>query len=356
LRRVGLFGLTAIIILLSFGAFAQEGGVRELSLKESVELALENNLDLKSAEHELALSEADYEEARIKNLLNTSIVTLKTAELSLKRAQDSFEETRKQLVLEDVISGYFQVVKAEQKVQIEETSVQEAGQSLKMVKNKFSLGDASALEVMQAEIGFSLARLNFTQAVNDLTLAKMNFNQVLGLPLKTQFQLIDTFSLETLEETLKDSLQKALKNRYEITQAQDSLELAQLKFELTQNDYTAELQKKKALLEREKKKLTLEQLKTRITLEVTQSLLDLGEKEASIQVTTKQKEEKEQVYHITQEQYKQGLITTTDLLDKQIQLTQAKINALEALFNYNLAKRQFVRVLGIGLESTPEQP
>ena len=66
----------------------------------------------------------------------------------------------------------------------------------------------------------------------------------------------------------------------------------------------------------------------------------------------KQEEEKEQIYAITQQQYKQGLITTTDLLDAQIQLTQVKVNALEALFNYNLAKRQFTRVLGIGLEST----
>jgi len=212
LKRVGIFGLTAIIVLLSFGAYAQESGVRELSLKESVKLVLENNLDLKSAEYQLGLTEAEYEEAQINNLLNTSIVTLKTAELSLKRAQDSFEDTRKQLVLEDVISGYFQVVKAEQKIQIEEASLEESQQNLEMVKNKFSLGDANQLDVMQAEIGLSSAQLNLTQAVNDLTLAKMNFNQVLGLPLETQFKLTDTFSLETSEEILEDSIQKALDN------------------------------------------------------------------------------------------------------------------------------------------------
>jgi len=355
LKRVGIFGLTAIIVLLSFGAYAQESGVRELSLKESVKLVLENNLDLKSAEYQLGLTEAEYEEAQINNLLNTSIVTLKTAELSLKRAQDSLEETRKQLVLEDVISGYFQVVKAEQKIQIEEASLEESQQNLEMVKNKFSLGDANQLDVMQAEIGLSLAQLNLTQAVNDLTLAKMNFNQVLGLPLETQFKLTDTFSLETSEEILEDSIQKALDNRYEIAQARYGVELARLKWELTQNDYTAELKKKKAFLELEGEKLDLEQLKTRITLEITQLFLDLGEKETNVEVTRKQEKEKEETYHIAQAQYKAGLITTTDLLDSQIQFTDAQIKSLEALFNYNLAHKQFIRALGIELEKTQEK-
>ena len=355
MRRVGLFGLTTVIVLLSFGAFAQESGVRELSLKESVELALENNLDLKSAEYQLGLTEAEYEEAQINNLLNTSIVTLKTAELSLKRAQDSLEETRKQLVLEDVISGYFQVVKAEQKIQIEEASLEESQQNLEMVKNKFSLGDANQLDVMQAEIGLSLAQLNLTQAVNDLTLAKMNFNQVLGLPLETQFKLTDTFSLETSEEILEDSIQKALDNRYEIVQARYGVELARLKWELTQNDYTAELKKKKAFLQLEGEKLDLEKLKTRITLEITQLFLDLGEKETNVEVTRKQEKEKEETYHIAQAQYKAGLITTTDLLNSQIQFTDAQIKSLEALFNYNLAQKQFMRALGIELEKTQEK-
>jgi outer membrane protein TolC len=355
MRKVVLFAMMVFIILLSCASFAQENEVKEISLEESVQIALKNNLDLKMAAYDLSLKEIEYEEAKINNLLKASIINLESAKLSLKRAKDSFEERRKKL-LEEVTNWYYQILKSEQKVQIEKISVEEAKENLEMVKNRFSLGDANQLEVMQAEITLSSAQLNLTRAENELRLAKMNFNQVLGVPLETQFKLTDTFSLEILEVTLEDSIQKALENRYEITQAQDEIELARLKWELTQNEYTAELSKKKAIIELEKEKLNLEEVKKEIILEITQSFLDLKEKETNIEITIKQEQEKEETYRIAQEQYKAGFITTADLLDSQIQFIQAKVNALEALFNYNLTKKQFVRALGTELEETPETP
>ena len=54
--------------------------------------------------------------------------------------------------------------------------------------------------------------------------------------------------------------------------------------------------------------------------------------------------------------FRAGLITTADLLDSQINLTQANVNALEALFGANLARRQFVNALAGELEKTQEKP
>lgn len=355
MRKVLVFAMTLGIILFSLSAFAQEAEVRGLNLEESIQIALKSNLALEMASYDLSLKEIEYEEAQVNNLLNASILTLKTAELNLKRAKDSFEEKRKQLILEEVINWYFQNLKCQRKVDIEEISLKQTKENLEMVKNKFSLGDANQLDVTQAEIRLSLTQLNLTRAENDLKLAQMNFNQVLGLPLDTKFKLIDTFSLEGLEITLGDSIQKALKNRYEITQAQDGVELAQLKLELTQNEYTPEFQKKKAEVEFNKEELSLEQIKKGIILEITQSFLDLKEKEVNVEITKKQEEEKEKVYRIAQEQYKAGLITTTDLLDSQIQFTQAKIDALEGLFDYNLTNRQFIKALGTELEKTSDE-
>jgi len=357
MRKSLLFAMVIVVLIAftSFNSEAQEAEVRELSLEESITIGLENNLDLKEAAYDLSLKETEYEEAKINNLLQTSIVTLKNAELSFKKAQDAFEEKKKQLALEEITNRYFEVLKCKEKVQIEQISGKQSKENLEMVKNKFSLGDASELDVMRAEVGLSQAELNLTQAENGLTIAGMNLNYALGLPLDLPLKLTDTFSLEPLEITLEESIQKALKDRYEITQAQDSLDFARLKLTLKQNEYTSEIEKKKAEIELKKEEGNLEQVMKTIPLEITSLLLSLKEKEVNVQITKKQAEEKKESYRIAQAQYKAGLITTSDLLDSQIELTQANINALEALFSANLAKRQFIKALGGGLEKTQEK-
>jgi len=346
--------LMVMITLTSINSEAQEAKVRELSLEESIAIGLENNLDLKQAAYNLSLRETEYQETKINNLLKTSIVTLRNAELNLKKAQDAFEEKKKQLALEEITSRYFEVLKYERKVQIEQISVEQSKQNLEMVKNKFSLGDASELDVMRAEVELSRAQLDLTRAKNGLTCARMNLNYVLGLSLDLQVKLTDTFSLEPLEITLEESIQKALKNRYEIIEAQDNLEFAKLKLSLKQNRYTSEIGKKKAEIELKKEETKLEQVMKMIPLEITSSFLSLKEKETNAQITKKQVEEKDESYRIAQAQFKAGFITTADLLDSQIELTQANINALEALFDANLARRQFIKALGGELEKTQD--
>ena len=246
MRKSLLFGVVLLIALAPLSSGAEEAEVRQLTLEESVVMGLENNLDLKQAAHDLSLREIEYQEAKINNLLKTSIVTLRNAELNLKKARHAFEEKKRQLALEEITSRYFEVLKYEEKMQIEQISVGQSRENLEMVKNKFSLGDASELDAMQAEVSLSQAQLNLTKAENDLTLARINLNYVLGLDLDLSVKLTDTFSLETLEITLQDSIQKALKNRYELVEARDSLEFAKLKLSLKQNQYTSEIEQRKA--------------------------------------------------------------------------------------------------------------
>ncbi len=356
MRKSLLFVVVVLLITLtSFGSGAQEPKVRELSLEESIKIGLENNLDLKQAAYDLSLMETEYEEAKINNLLQTSIVTLKSAELNFKKAQDTFEEKKKQLALEEITNRYFEVLKSEEKVEIEKISVEQSKENLEMVKNKFSLGDANELDVMRAEVGLSQAQLDLTRAKNSLTVARMNLNYVLGLPLDLPVKLTDTFSLEPLEITLEESIKKALENRYEMTQAQDSLDFATLKLSLKQNQYTSEIEKKKAEIELKKDEANLKEVRETIPLEITSSFLTLKEDEANVEISQKEAKEKEESYRIAQDQYRAGFITTSDLLDSQIELTQAKINALEALFTANLAKRQFIRAIGGELEKIQEK-
>jgi len=356
MRKVLVFGMViGLISLFSFNCFAQGTEVRKLSLAESIEIGLKSNLDLKQTAYNLELKEAEYEEAKANNLLRTSIITLRTSELTLKKTRDNFEEKKKQLILEEIPNKYFEVLKALEKVEIEQISVEQADENLRMVKNKFSLGDANELDLMQAETNFSSAQLNLTQAENDLATAKMNFNYTLGLPIDNPGKLTDSFSFEPLQITLEESIEKALQNRYEIIQTQDEVELAKLSLSLKQNEYTSEIEQSKAEIELKTKQIDLDKIKQQIIIEITTSFLQLNVRQENVKISGDREKEKEENYRISQIQYKTGIITTTNLLDSQIDLTQAKINALESLFAYNLAKNQFIKALGGEFEKDEEK-
>jgi len=355
MRKVMFFGLIGLVILFSVGTFAQETEVKKLSLEESINIALENNLDLKMAEYATSLREVEYEQAQASNLLQASILNLKNAEFSLKQAKGSLEEKRREVILE-VMDAYFRVLRAEQKVQIEKMALQEARESLKIVKNKFSLGDASKKDLLQAEINLSSAEFGLTQAQHEFEIAQIDFNKVLGLSLESQFELTDTFSVEPLNVSIEKSVKEALKNRYEVKKAQDDLELAKIKWDLSQNEYTPELEKKNAKIKLENARLNLEEVKRQITREIHQLFRDLKEKRTNIQITERKEKLKQEAYSIAQKQYKAGLINATDLLDAQIELTQAQLSAVDALFEYNLAKAKFIKALAAEIDYGKEKP
>lgn len=354
MKKILLFGLMVGVILLPATCFAQEAEVKKLSLQESISIALEKNLGFKMTGYNTNLREVEYEEAQANNLLQTSIVNLKNAEFAFKQAQNNLEKQRRQLIFQ-VTNAYFQVLRAQRKVEIEKMSVDEAKENLQIVKNKFSLGDANQLDVMEAENRLSSANLSLMQATDNLHASQMEFNNVLGLPLNTSFELTETLSVESLRISLEESVEKALKNRYEIRKAQDDVELTRIKFQLTQNEYTPELEKKKARIQLGNARLDLEQVQQEIRLEINQLFHDVQEKEKKIHIVQKSKEIKEQTYQIAQEQYRAGLISATELLDAQIEFTQAQIEATDAVFDYNLAKREFIKALGEELDYGKEK-
>jgi len=359
MRKVMLFGLIGLFALFSVGAFAQEtqqGEIRKLSLEESINIALENNFDLKMARYNVNLREVEYEQAQANNLLKASILNLKNAEFALKQAKNNLEEKRRQVIL-DVMDAYFQVLRAKREIQIEKMSVQEAKENLEIVKNKFSLGDASKTDLLQAEINLSSVEFNLNKAEDQLEIARIDFNKVLGLSLNSQFELTDTFSVEPLNISIEKSVEEALKNRYEVKKAQDDLELAKIRLDLSQNDYTPELDKKNAKINLENAKINLEKVKRQITREINQLFRDMEEKKANIQITQRMEKLKQEIYGIAQKQYKAGLISATDLLDAQIELTQAQLSSVDALFEYNLAKAKFIKALATDMDySKKESP
>jgi outer membrane protein TolC len=87
-------------------------------------------------------------------------------------------------------------------------------------------------------------------------------------------------------------------------------------------------------------------LKNGIILEVTQSCFELEEARKRVLATQESVQQAEENYRVTDEKFKQGMATNTDLLDANTMLTQAKINHITALADYKVALAKLDKVIG----------
>ena len=87
-------------------------------------------------------------------------------------------------------------------------------------------------------------------------------------------------------------------------------------------------------------------LEDSILLDVKNALLDLELTREDIPTTKKAVEQAEENLRVSEERYKVQATTSTEVLDAQTLLTQARSNYYDALYNHNLAKARLKRAIG----------
>ena len=81
-------------------------------------------------------------------------------------------------------------------------------------------------------------------------------------------------------------------------------------------------------------------------LEIKKAILDLQETEKNIPTTKKAVEQAEENLRVSEERYKAQVTTSTEVLDAQTLLSQARTNYYNALYNHSLAKASLLRAVG----------
>lgn len=89
-----------------------------------------------------------------------------------------------------------------------------------------------------------------------------------------------------------------------------------------------------------------ERLRQRIVQEVTDAVLTLDDALARWKVTEQAVALARQVLTIEQERYRVGMGSSTEVIDAQVALTQAEVNAVEALFDAKIAAAQVAYAVG----------
>jgi outer membrane protein TolC len=104
---------------------------------------------------------------------------LSYAKANRKSAVESFHQTERDVALE-LKQAYLNVEEAQQKIELTKEKVKSAEEDLDLVQEKYNLGAANILELLDAEVSFKQAESDQVEALYDYNLAVAQFEKTLG--------------------------------------------------------------------------------------------------------------------------------------------------------------------------------
>lgn len=229
----------AMLFAIAFNGYAQE----VLTIDEAVQIALKNNYDIKLASNDLEVSKEnksianagmlpriDGTFAQNNNIQNTK-QTQSTGEvrelndaknnnmtygvnlgwtvfdgLKMFARYDQLQTLEKQgevqlkstilTKVSDVMTTYYDLVKQQQLIRAVDTTIMISRQRLKLAENRFSIGKASKLEVLNAEVDLNQDLSNILLLKQVFQITKVNLNELLARDMATDFAVVEEVQID----------------------------------------------------------------------------------------------------------------------------------------------------------------
>ena len=319
----------------------------------------------------LSLQQPIFTGGKIKNAYNI-------AQINSRAAESNFQKSKSDLIL-DVEKSYWTVIQIREFAKVAQEAVELVQAHLQDLDNMYQVGMLTNNDLLLAKVQLSNARLDLIKANNGVKMAKTGFCSVIGIPLTTDVVLSDTLNYQPLAGVdLQQSIQNAIINRPEKETMNLNIRMAEKGVSITKAGYLPNIfvvgnysykrpdreynpefytswnisllaqlnlfdwgESSLKVQEARNRLVQLQQvdrqLEDGINLEVTQSFLALNEAKEKIEATKINVEQAKENYRVTDEKFKQGLATNTELLDANILLTKAKTDFISAKIDYKIA-------------------
>lgn len=260
---------TALFIFVFVGFFASFANEPEellapgtkLSLEDCIKIALKNNPEIKSAEHNIELyksllggsrsvfypqinasgnysyrtspesevsvpggvggelSNQPYEQYNFSIFLNQllfdfgkSYYQSRSALLELNSAEHELTQTQLQVIYK-VKQAYYGVLRAKRNLVVFNQSIAQLELNLKMAEALYQVGKSAKIDVTSAELNLSNGQLELIQGENNLRTAIATLNNVMGLTKPLEYELVDELEEKRAEFNFEEVLERAYTQR-----------------------------------------------------------------------------------------------------------------------------------------------
>ncbi len=317
------------------------------------------------------------------------ISTYRLAELGIDQSELEVQLETLDLAL-NAKTAYFDILTADNAVETAEKAADALESHAEVARNFYKVGMIPINDLLQSEVEASNAKHYVIRARNGARLARAKLNAILSKPVNAEIDVVDIKVHETHKGDFQEYLEQALRNRPEmkliennLLQTDQVIRLAESKnypevvfiWEYTKegdtlsvdgggghepSNWAAQAALKWTFWEwgktyytvKEQESVKNELLKTKMQLEediqlqIKDAVLNIETAEANIPITRKAVEQGEENLRVSQERYKAQVSTSTELLDAQRYLTDARVFYFNALFQYHLARASLQRAMG----------
>ena len=307
----------------------------------------------------------------------------------LKEAAELDVDQNKDELVQNTISAYGNLFKAKQAVEMMKENLRESKQRVEDFKNLEKNGLMARNDLLKAELQQSNVELALMDAENSYKLTYTNMNLMLGLPEDTEL-LADSSSFSNVSDdgTVISWEQTAFKNRKDMYALTARAKAANYGIKIAKSSYYPALALTGGLIELnvpnfitvnnamnaglglqynfaslwkngakvaeararfEEVEASKEILADAIRIQINQAYENYFLSRKKIEVYNHALEQADENYKITKNKYANSLATTTDLLDADVALLQARLNFAFSKVDAAIAYKKLEEVAGIVL-------
>ncbi len=300
------------------------------------------------------------------------------AELAREASVQDRERARQETVY-NVIKAYYGILLAQEYNKVAAQSLETSAANVKLAEARFKAGAVLQSDLLRAKVQFAEVKEMVTRSENGLRLAAAGLNFAMGVPQGSEFEITGALSQQELNTNEQDVLGEALNRRPDLLAMELNRRNAEKSVHQARTDYLPSLnlmgqvdwnsdrfagddakswavmavlqwnlfdglatrsRVKEALATSSRMKSLEEQTRESAQLQARQAYYNVQASLDRIAATASSVQEAEEGLRIVQKRYGTGMTTFVDVLGAESALIRARTNALQALYDNNIAQAE----------------
>ena len=323
--------------------------LKEMNLSQAVNLALENNIDLKIANLDLENAQINYEKNKAANLFTNSNYLGLQIDLGLAQAEDNCSQTRNQTII-NVVQHYLQLNQIKREILIKEKQVKLEKKYLEEIKDQAETGNRGSLDLLKQENRYNNAVFNLERVNDDYKQSLREFQIELGLNQGEEYNFLEVEYPRAWQIKEEEVLRETLKNSFALKARKRQIKLVEVGLERAQVAGVPELDLKKIKNDKELANLNYEKIEKELDSLAKKQYYFFRQAIKSLDLYQLNLVQAQENNDIVVEQVKADLGTETELLSAEINLLQAEYSYYSAITNYYLNKLALQQLMGEKIE------
>lgn len=303
------------------------------------------------------------------------------------KAQAQAKERVRQEVIFDVVRTYYGVLLAQRGEHVAKEAVKTVAAHVQTAENLYRAGVVVKSDVLSAQVALAKTREQAIIAGNQVKLAKAALNHYMGVEQSTEYAIQGDLNYVPVFFGLADLIKEALAERPDLQQVIFGTEATRRGIDFARAGYyptvgvmanyafddsgpkdlfsdgrsyslaamanwtvfdgfITKAQVERATLQTKKMEAVQERVRSGIALQVRQAYLALDAARKRIEVTRKAVSQAQESQRIIHNRYQAGVTTMVEVLDADTALLGARLAAVQARYDHNLAQVQLDFALG----------